>query len=117
SIPFPADGPEVIAVGAVDDEGRRMPYSSCGPNSACPKPDLVAEVPFASAWRERPFTGTSAAAPQAAGLAALCWCLHSDWNAQQVRDALGRWAHDLGPVGHDNETGYGLIALPPPSSR
>ena len=29
------------------------------------KPDLVATVPFPSGWRTRPFSGTSAAAPQA----------------------------------------------------
>src|SRR5262249_54647048 len=69
SIASPADGPEVIAVGAVDADGQRTPYSSCGPNSKEPKPDLVAEVPFPSLWRDQPFTGTSAAAPQAAGLA------------------------------------------------
>src|SRR5208282_911361 len=57
SVAFPADGPEVIAVGAVDDVGKRAPYSSCGPNSACPKPDLVAPVPFPSILRGRPFTG------------------------------------------------------------
>src|SRR5262249_25799698 len=44
SIPFPGDGPEVITVGAVDGDGRRLSYSSCGPNSAIPKPDLVATV-------------------------------------------------------------------------
>ena len=43
-------------------------YSSCGPNSLRPKPDVVAPVPFASLWRPRPFGGTSAAAPQAAAL-------------------------------------------------
>src|SRR5262249_24496267 len=31
SIPFPGDGPEVIAVGAVDAVGHRVAYSSCGP--------------------------------------------------------------------------------------
>src|SRR5262249_31536908 len=65
SIPFPGDGPEVIAVGAVDAVGHRVAYSSCGPIASRLKPDLVASVPFPSLWRPRPFSGTSAAAPQA----------------------------------------------------
>lgn len=112
SIPFPADGPTVIAVGAVSTDGQRMLYSSCGPNSTKPKPDLVAPVPFASLWRSRPFSGTSASAPQAAALAALWWSRYPDWTAAQVRTALYSSARDLGPPGHDYETGYGLIHLP-----
>jgi subtilisin family serine protease len=112
SIACPADGRAVHAVGAVDAEGRRYFYSSCGPNSRWPKPDFVAEVPFPSLCRERPFAGTSAAAPQAAGLAALLWSRHPDWNAEQVSTAMRSAARDLGPPGHDCETGYGCIALP-----
>jgi hypothetical protein len=112
SISFPADGGGVLAVGAVDVGGRRVCYSSCGPNSQRPKPDFVATVPFPSQWRGRPFTGTSAAAPQAAALAALWWSRHPDWSASQVRTALQATAQDLGPPGHDYETGYGLIRLP-----
>jgi subtilisin family serine protease len=112
SIPFPADGPEAIAVGAVGDDGQRPAYSSCGPNSAQPKPDLVAPVPFASLLRRQPFSGTSAAAPQAAALAALWWSRYPTSTAVQVREALRASAHDLGPPGHDYETGYGMIALP-----
>jgi len=102
----------VIAVGAVDDEGRRCPYSSCGPNSRSPKPDLVAAVPFPTTLRDRPFGGTSAAAPQGAALAAILWSRHADWPAAKVRETLQKSALDLGPPGHDNETGYGLIRLP-----
>ena len=112
SIPFPGDGPEVIAVGAVDRDERRLSYSSCGPNSNRPKPDLVAVVPFPSLWRSRPFAGTSSAAPQAAGLAALLWSRYPHWNANEVRQALTTWARDLGTPGHDWETGHGLIRLP-----
>jgi subtilisin family serine protease len=112
SISCPADGPGVVAVGAVDEHGRRLFYSSCGPNSRLPKPDLVAEVPFPSCWRSRGFTGTSAAAPQAAGVAALCWSRHRDLSADQVRSAILAAACDLGPPGHDCETGFGRIALP-----
>jgi Subtilase family len=112
SIPFPGDGPEVVAVGAVDPEGHRLAYSSCGPNSEQPKPDLVAPVPFPSLWRVRPFSGTSAAAPQAAGLAALVFARHPDWTALHVRKALESAAEDLGPPGHDWETGFGRVHLP-----
>jgi subtilisin family serine protease len=112
SISFPADGPEVIAVGAVDYDGHRQTYSSCGPNSERPKPDVVAPVPFPSQWRAQPFAGTSAAAPQAAAVAALWWSRHPEWRAERVRKALVQTAYDLGPPGHDCETGYGRIHLP-----
>src|SRR5439155_25971643 len=112
SIPFPADGTAAIAVGAVSHDGRHLPYSSCGPEPHSPKPDLVAPVPFASLCRAQPFTGTSAAAPQAAALAALVWCKHPDWSAAQVRQALFTSARDLGSPGPDCETGFGMIALP-----
>jgi Subtilase family len=112
SIPFPGDGPEVIAVGAVLTDGRRAAYSSCGPNSSRPKPDLVAVVPFPSQARPRPFTGTSAAAPQAAALAALLWSHSPHWSAARVHETLVGSTHDLLAPGHDDETGYGSITLP-----
>jgi hypothetical protein len=112
SICFPGDGPEVVAVGAVDSMGHRVAYSSCGPDSSRPKPDLVAPVPFPSLWRTRPFTGTSAAAPQAAALAALVWSRHPHWTAWQVRTTLQQAACHPGPARHDGETGYGQIHLP-----
>jgi subtilisin family serine protease len=112
SIPFPGNGAHVLAVGAVDVRGQRLAYSSCGPNSRLPKPDLVATVPFPSLCRARPFAGTSAAAPQAAGLAALVSSQHPDWLPEQIAQALRGAALDLGPPGHDHETGYGLIRLP-----
>jgi subtilisin family serine protease len=113
SIPFPAECPAVMAIGAVDREGQRLSYSSCGPNSCLPKPDFVAEVPFPSLWRVRPFSGTSAAAPQAAALAALVWAREAAATAAQVAQELRDAARDLGPKGHDVETGHGLLTLPP----
>jgi subtilisin family serine protease len=112
SIPFPGDGAHVVAVGAVDRFGKRLSYSSCGPNSSCPKPDFVGLVPFPSLCRQRPFAGTSAAAPEAAALAALCWSRNPQSTPQQIRAALQKAALDLCAPGHDCETGYGLIRLP-----
>lgn len=112
SIPFPGDGAEVITIGAVDDAGKRQAFSACGPSSRALKPDLVAQVPFPLVSRSQPFGGTSAAAPQAAGLAALLWSRHRHWQAEDVRSELRRAAADLGPSGHDFETGYGRIQLP-----
>jgi hypothetical protein len=131
SIPFPGDGPRTLAVGAVGPDGLRKSYSSCGsrlPNSL--KPDLCATVPFPtspfaprkavqslrerrqSSWRPRPFSGTSAASPQAAALAALIWSRHPHWTARQVRHALYRAAQR--PAAHqpDHERGYGHLHLP-----
>jgi subtilisin family serine protease len=112
SIPFPGDGPEVIAVGAVDGAGRRCAYSSCGPKEEWLKPDLVAPVPFPSSWRPRPFAGTSAAAPQAAALAALVWSRHPDWTGREVREALRLTTRACLPGSPAWETGHGCIHLP-----
>ncbi|VTS03609.1 S8 family serine peptidase [Tuwongella immobilis] len=70
SLAFPGDHPRVIAVGAVDSSGERVPYSGIG-TSRDHKPELVAVVPVPLSARLEPFGGTSAAAPQIAGLAAL----------------------------------------------
>jgi hypothetical protein len=112
SIPFPGDGPEVIAVGAVDATGHRLGYSSCGPASGTIKPDFVAAVPFPSAWRARPFSGTSAAAPQAAGLATLLYARHPDWGSRKVQAALEQAARPCPPGSSPWEIGRGVIHLP-----
>jgi subtilisin family serine protease len=112
SIPFPGDGAEVVAVGAVDQTGRRLHYSSCGSRSAGRKPDLMATVPFPSSWRARPFSGTSAAAPQGAALAALVWSRHAAWNAGRVGAVLRDAARPCSPARPAWETGHGLIHLP-----
>lgn len=112
SIPFPADGAAALAVGAVDAEGQRLGYSSCG-GGKLRKPDFVAEVPFPSLWRDRPFAGTSAAAPQAAALAALMWSREPGWTASRMTRQLQQSALSLGRKGHDCETGHGLLALHP----
>ena len=112
SIPFPGDGPEVVTVGAITLDGTRASFSACGPNSSRPKPDVVAPIPFGTFLRSTPFSGTSCATPQAASVAALAWSSHPDWTASRVRSYVTTSARDLGPAGHDNETGFGSVHLP-----
>lgn len=106
SVVFPGECPSVIAVGAVSGDGKRLPYSAFGGRSR--KPELVAVVPFAGIDS---FSGTSAAAPQAAGLAALIWSRFPQRKAAGVRTELFRGSKDIGSPGEDSETSHGVIRL------
>ena len=55
------------------------------------------------------FFGTSAAAPHAAGVAALMLQAQPGATPAQANAALESTAIDMGPAGFDNESGYGLI--------
>jgi subtilisin family serine protease len=109
---FPADNPLVLAVGAVDEAGDRAEYSPAGPAAGRLKPELVAPSPFAAGGVS--FGGTSAAAPQVAGVAALLAGKHPAWTAKQLREVMEKQAVRLGAK-PNNETGYGRVALPAPA--
>lgn len=55
------------------------------------------------------FVGTSAACPQASGVAALMLSVNPNLTAKQVEDILFRTATDMGPKGRDDNYGYGLV--------
>ena len=55
--------------------------------------------------------GTSAAAPQAAALAALLWARNPALTANEVRQLLEKSAVPMAK-GHCPETGYGVLRLP-----
>ncbi|HEX6095712.1 MAG TPA: S8 family serine peptidase [Thermoanaerobaculia bacterium] len=54
-------------------------------------------------------TGTSMASPHVTGAIAQLWALAPNATPNQILSALIATARDLGTVGKDNETGYGLI--------
>ena len=121
--------PGVLTVGAVDaaDPGNDdiEPSSSLGPSviyfpteETRKKPDVVAATGVSvtgSGGFPNPFFGTSAAAPHVAGIAALLVeaqrLADPTMTRKQVADAVIQkmkdTAVDLGPTGHDNQTGYG----------
>jgi len=114
--------PAAISVGAIsadDAPAYSTPedYSSRGPvNIGFPAPvvrskpdvmgmdDVVTSVPgFVS------FSGTSAAAPTVAAIAALLMQGSPGLAPAQVSEALTKTAVDLGPAGWDANTGYGRV--------
>ena len=125
-ISAPADGPGVIAVGSVHPwTGQLAATSSRGPTAdGRIKPDIVApgQGVFSVSGQgagegAEPFSlreyshvsGTSYAAPIAAGACALLLQLHPGWTPRQVADALRSTATDLGPAGPDTLFGWGRL--------
>ncbi len=103
---YPAAYPEVIAVGAWDGTGKAA-FSNYGPHV-----DLVA--PGVNVYTTRRggygyFSGTSAAAPFVAGLAALARGAVPGLSATQTVQAIQSTASDVLDVGWDPLSGDGLI--------
>ncbi|MDH2429515.1 S8 family serine peptidase [Sphaerisporangium sp. TRM90804] len=106
--------PQVLSVGGVDTDGRRVGYSSKGPGRLSDrKPDICSYTHFSGSkafGEDKPDSGTSAACPVAAGLVAA---VRTRWPASlispaQLRTLLHRTADDRSDVGFDYEYGYGV---------
>ncbi len=124
----------VAAIDATDPAAERLePYSSRGPvtitaplAASRQKPDCSAvdgvRVTGAGSFPAE-FWGTSAAAPHAAGIAALVWSGRQDATRAEVANALLGTADDLGTPGADTSYGAGRVnatamhALLLPASR
>ncbi|MCH8927926.1 MAG: S8 family peptidase [Candidatus Marinimicrobia bacterium] len=114
SLWMPADGDDVIAVGAVTSSGFPAPFSSRGPTAdGRIKPDVVARgvlVSSASSSNDSSFgvsNGTSLSTPLAAGAAALVIEANPCWSPADVKNALKSTADNSGFP--NNEIGWGLI--------
>ena len=98
---YPAAFPEVVGVGALNEDASRWVHTQHGE-----VPDLAAPGAGLPRWCDATFTryctdgaGTAAASALAAASAALIWSLHPDWTSTQVLrvmyDTAGRgedWA-------------------------
>ena len=119
SISMPAESGSVLGIGATHWETDELePYSGQGPTlDGRLKPDLAAPSVVSIAASENPFNGTSAAAPHAAGAAALVLEAYPDFTPGQVFDFLESRAVDLGTEGPDAQFGYGRLWLGDPEER
>ena len=91
SLAVPAAYPHVIAVGATDEAGGRAPFSNVGSglDLVAPGAAIVTAAPAhlcSSGYGTQ--TGTSFAAPLAAGAAALLLQRHPDLDSSQLTDLL-----------------------------
>ncbi|MCI2430476.1 S8 family serine peptidase [Candidatus Acetothermia bacterium] len=112
SIFEPALSPNAYSIGATDhrnDSPRR--YSSRGPTQdGRIKPDFAAPDGVRNTTF-RPFFGTSASSPHAAGAAALVKSVVPAWRPEAIANFLASRAVDLSSPGPDNTVGWGRIAL------
>lgn len=106
---FPAAFDGVIGVGAVDKTKDIESYSTRGEHISLVAPGSFIYTTSLSSYNET--SGTSFAAPQIAGAAALVWSINPELTNNEVREILLNSADDLGQDGRDNEYGYGLLNI------
>ncbi len=115
----PANNTPAFAAGAIDATQAIASFSSRG-ESACDGtvyPNLVApgvnintaDLSFGGLPLYAVVSGTSYAAPHAAGAMALLAGAFPGASIAQLEAALIQSAHDLGVAGEDNSFGYGLV--------
>lgn len=114
SLDYPASLPDVVAVGAIDQTGRRASFSNYGTGLSfvAPGVDIVTladnnktdSSPFPPYY---PLSGTSLATPFVAGVAGLLWSQDPTLTNQQVWDILNRTAAQVSGPLHSYNTQYG----------
>lgn len=115
---YPAAYPEVVAVGAVDQNNVLASWSNRGAEVVAPGVDILSTYPNGYAV----LSGTSMATPHVSGVVALIQAAYynkyghvlpvgteSDFDANTVRGILHMTAVDLGAAGFDSVYGYGLV--------
>lgn len=109
---YPAVLPHVLTVAATTPGGQVASFSSQSAYVDLAAPGV--DIPVASAV-DGGYTvsaGTSFAAPIVSAAAAWVWTVRPQLDAGQVAEILRRSARDLGPVGVDRASGYGLLDVP-----
>ena len=116
---YPAAYPEVIAVGATDQNDLVPDWSNRNPEVAAPGVDILSTYPDDT---YETLSGTSMATPHVSGTVALIQAARlqnglpilppgteNDLTMNSIRGVLHSTADDLGDPGYDNLYGYGII--------
>ncbi|MBA4603478.1 S8 family peptidase [Thermoactinomyces mirandus] len=106
---YPAAFPSVLSVGAVNVEGNHFSISNTGPGLDLVAPgDMIYTTTINDSFSFE--SGTSFAAPQVAGAAALVWQLHPDYSAREIRMLLSQTASKPSRSPEwDEKTGFGIL--------
>lgn len=109
-VTYPAAYEEVIAVGAVEAEGRHLAFSNSGQSLDITAPGFEVNA----AWGEgqlTSFTGTSASAPFISGAIAATLSENRDLTARQAAELVQGLSNDAGYPGSDTAYGSGILAI------
>lgn len=124
---YPASYAGVVSVGAINENKERAWFSNYGPtlDVASPGVGVLSTVPswlgkedkaagekvygddqsgYYEAW-----SGTSMATPNVVGVAALYKLSHPNASALEISEMLTSTAEDIGELGRDTDTGFGLV--------
>ncbi|MCJ7561732.1 MAG: S8 family serine peptidase, partial [Thermoplasmata archaeon] len=105
---YPAAFPNVIAVGASDNLDRRASFSNFGVNLDVMAPG-VSIYSTQGGGSYQSLSGTSAAAPHVAAIAALMLTLNPALTTVEVGDIINSTATDISINGYDTQTGWGIV--------
>lgn len=106
---FPAGCRGVLAVGATDASGRRMPFSNFGPWVDVNAPGVGLVTPKANSAGFNSATGTSAATALVSGVAVLLRATDPGATQAEIADRLRRSARGRGPVGVEGLDASGVV--------
>ena len=107
---YPAAFDGVIGTGAVDETKQLEFYSTTGEHVSLVAPGASIYTTSLNSTYDK-VTGTSFAAPQVSGAAALVWSIAPNLTNTEVRNILISSADDLGDAGKDKQYGYGLLNI------
>lgn len=109
-IGYPAALDGVLAVGAVDKNGRHAPFSVPGHNlGICAPGENIVTTGLGSRYSD--IRGTSAATAIVSGAVALVRARFPGLSARDVVHRITATATDIGPPGRDDQCGYGVLNI------
>lgn len=107
---YPGSYPEVMSVSGTTANDERASCSNFNTNVSVSAPaDRLVGLTMMPGGRTQAPCGTSAAAPQVSGLAAMLFMQDPSRTPAQVRALIERSADDLGASGRDDHFGWGRI--------